>query len=293
MHSGDSACALPPQSLRDEAVATIATIVERIAEELGVVGLINVQFAVKGDEVYVIEANPRASRTVPFVAKATGVALAKVAVRTMLGHSLALMRDSGLIPATTPRPTYVSAKEAVLPFNRFPSVDTVRGRDALDGRSDGNRGELRHRLREGAARRRHQAAHAGNGVSLPGRSRQGAGTRSRPTVARAGLHSGGHRRHRHLPRITRRGRGHARRQGGSARRRARRGRTHCAGSGSTRDLHPSGRGARADGAHIRGACVVPQVPCLTTVAAGLAAALGMAETKQHGWRVRSLQELHE
>ena len=91
------------------------------------VGLINVQYAVKNDEVFVLEANPRASRTVPFVAKATGVAVAQVAVRVMMGHSLASMRREGTVPNATPVPTYVSVKEAVLPFSRFPGVDTVLG----------------------------------------------------------------------------------------------------------------------------------------------------------------------
>ncbi len=125
IHSGDSACALPPQNLSPDAVSTIEDYTCRIAEALDVRGLINVQFAVSDGSVYVIEANPRASRTVPFVAKATGVPLAMVASRVMLGATLAQLRSEGLVrpPATG----HVSVKEAVLPFNRFPEVDTTLG----------------------------------------------------------------------------------------------------------------------------------------------------------------------
>ncbi len=125
IHSGDSACALPPQTLSSAALSTIEQHVHKIATALDVRGLINVQFAVADGVVYVIEANPRASRTVPFVAKATGVPLAMVASRVMLGATLAELRTEGLLrpPATG----HVSVKEAVLPFNRFPEVDTTLG----------------------------------------------------------------------------------------------------------------------------------------------------------------------
>ena len=125
IHSGDSACALPPQNLSAAAQVTIADHVRKIADALDVRGLINVQFAVADDKVYVIEANPRASRTVPFVAKATGVPLAMVASRVMLGATLAELRNEGLLRA--PAGGHVSVKEAVLPFSRFPEVDTTLG----------------------------------------------------------------------------------------------------------------------------------------------------------------------
>ncbi len=126
VHSGDSACAIPPQTLPSWVVEVISEYTTSIAHALDVRGLINVQFAVLGTTVYVIEANPRASRTVPFVAKATGVPLAKVASRVMLGASLADLRTEGLL---TPPVSggHVSVKEAVLPFNRFPEVDTALG----------------------------------------------------------------------------------------------------------------------------------------------------------------------
>jgi carbamoyl-phosphate synthase large subunit len=121
VHSGDSACVIPPMSLGEQMLEEIRATTERIALELGVVGLINIQYAVAGGELYVIEANPRASRTVPFVSKATGTPLAKVATRLLLGEQLA-DQDLG-----APPDGFVSVKEAVLPFARFAGVDSVLG----------------------------------------------------------------------------------------------------------------------------------------------------------------------
>jgi carbamoyl-phosphate synthase large subunit len=126
VHSGDSACAIPPQTLPGWVVEVIESYAKVIAAALDVRGLLNVQFAVAGTTVYVIEANPRASRTVPFVAKATGVQLAKVASRVMLGATLAELRTEGVLVAPV-NFGHVSVKEAVLPFNRFPEVDTALG----------------------------------------------------------------------------------------------------------------------------------------------------------------------
>ena len=125
VHSGDSACAIPPQTLPSWVVEVIEAYAASIAKRLDVRGLINVQFAVAGTTVYVIEANPRASRTVPFVAKATGVPLAKIATRVMLGATLAELRTEGLLQP--PIGGHVSVKEAVLPFSRFPEVDPALG----------------------------------------------------------------------------------------------------------------------------------------------------------------------
>ena len=126
VHSGDSACAIPPQNLPSWVVEVIEAYTRSIAAALDVRGLINVQYAVSGTTVHVIEANPRASRTVPFVAKATGVALAKVATRVMLGATLAELRDEGVLVAPSDH-GHVAIKEAVLPFSRFPEVDTALG----------------------------------------------------------------------------------------------------------------------------------------------------------------------
>lgn len=126
VHSGDSACTLPPQSLSKETVERIEAHVEAIANELGVIGLLNVQFAVKSDQIFVIEANPRASRTVPFVAKATGVPLAKLAALLMVGKTLGeLAEEKMFVPPL--RLGHVAVKEAVLPFSRFPLADTLLG----------------------------------------------------------------------------------------------------------------------------------------------------------------------
>jgi carbamoyl-phosphate synthase large subunit len=121
VHSGDSACVIPPMSLGEEMLEEIRATTERIALELGVIGLINIQYAVAGGELFVIEANPRASRTVPFVSKAIGAPLAKIACRLMLGESVADQR----LPRETP--AHVSVKEAVLPFARFVGADAVLG----------------------------------------------------------------------------------------------------------------------------------------------------------------------
>src|SRR5919106_903392 len=129
VHSGDSACAIPPPTLTPPVVATIETYTRALANALDVRGLLNVQYAVKGDDVFVLEANPRASRTVPFVSKATGAPLAKLAARVMLGATLADLRAEGM---RVPTPGggnggHVAVKEAVLPFDRFPEVDTILG----------------------------------------------------------------------------------------------------------------------------------------------------------------------
>jgi carbamoyl-phosphate synthase large subunit len=122
IHSGDSACSLPPHSLPAEAVAEIERQSIALAKELGVVGLMNVQFAIQNQDIYILEVNPRASRTVPFVGKATGLPLAKAGALCMVGKSLA---EAGALGAQRPR--HMSVKEAVFPFARFRGVDTVLG----------------------------------------------------------------------------------------------------------------------------------------------------------------------
>ncbi|MBE9556526.1 MAG: ATP-grasp domain-containing protein, partial [Proteobacteria bacterium] len=124
IHSGDSACSLPPYSLRDDVIAEIRRQTEAMAHALGVVGLMNVQYAVKDGDIYVLEVNPRASRTVPFVAKATGIPIAKIAARIMAGEKLA---NFGIDQPGPPKLDHVAVKEAVFPFARFPGVDVVLG----------------------------------------------------------------------------------------------------------------------------------------------------------------------
>ncbi len=122
VHSGDSACSLPPYEVRDPILDLVRDQARRLALALGVVGLMNVQFAVRGRTVYVLEVNPRASRTIPFVSKATGVPLAKLAARVMVGERLA---DLGLVEE--PTLNHVAVKEVVFPFARFPGNDTLLG----------------------------------------------------------------------------------------------------------------------------------------------------------------------
>ncbi len=122
IHSGDSACSLPPYSLSPSMITELKAETEALAKALGVIGLMNVQYAIKNDTIYVLEVNPRASRTVPFVAKATGVAVAKIGARVMAGAKLASFNldDESIAP-------HVAVKEAVFPFARFPNVDTILG----------------------------------------------------------------------------------------------------------------------------------------------------------------------
>jgi carbamoyl-phosphate synthase large subunit len=137
IHSGDSACALPPITLGAREIERIREATEAIARGVGVLGLINIQFALGSDVLYVLEANPRASRTVPFVSKATATPLAKAAARVMMGDSIKSLRDEGMLPAegdggNLPAEAPIAVKEAVMPFNRFrrpdgKSVDTVLG----------------------------------------------------------------------------------------------------------------------------------------------------------------------
>ncbi|MBT8199132.1 MAG: carbamoyl-phosphate synthase large subunit [Acidimicrobiia bacterium] len=127
VHSGDSACVVPPPTISDEAQKLMRMYTHDLAAGLDVRGLINIQFAVRGDEVVVLEANPRGSRTVPFISKATGVPLAKVAARVMMGSSLEELRIEGLLRDAPTDLGFVAVKEAVLPWNRFPGEDSVLG----------------------------------------------------------------------------------------------------------------------------------------------------------------------
>ena len=293
VHSGDSACALPPQTLSDAVLATLHAYTKKIAEALGVVGLINVQYAVKDEEVYVLEANPRASRTVPFVAKATGVALAQVAVRVMMGQTLRELIDLGVVPAATPVPAYVSVKEAVLPFNRFPGVDTVLGPEMRSTGEVMGVGES-----FGIAFAKAQLA---AGTRLPDHGQVFMSLADRDKVqglelARlledlgftlaATVGTAGYLRAHGVEVATLVGKVGLAEMGVDA--------VSMIAAGEVQLVvnTPSGSGARADGALIRGACVVHAVSCLTTISAGFAAAKGIADTRSRGWRVASLQELH-
>ncbi|MFA6091868.1 MAG: carbamoyl-phosphate synthase large subunit [Elusimicrobiota bacterium] len=127
IHSGDSACTLPPHSLTPSQIERMLDYTRRLARGLRVVGLLNVQFAVKDDAVYVLEANPRASRTVPFLSKATGIPLAKLAALSMVGRKLKTMLPKPLRGQQIPKLPYAATKEVIFPFNRFPGVDPTLG----------------------------------------------------------------------------------------------------------------------------------------------------------------------
>ena len=264
--------------------------VRAIADALDVRGLCNVQFAVKDDQAYVIEANPRASRTVPFVAKATGVPVAMVAARVMVGATLAELAEEGLLSA--PITGHVSVKEAVLPFNRFPGVDTLLGPEM---RSTGEVMGIDRTF--GLAFAKSQIA-AGNRLPTEGTVFLSLADRDKS----AGLDA--------------------------ARQFSVLGFDLAATSGTAAALEaagipvstvvakvgdpegedavaliaggkvqlvvntPRGRGPRADGIHIRATSLLHQVPCLTTVAAARAAAAGIADWIKHPLSVRSLQEYH-
>jgi carbamoyl-phosphate synthase large subunit len=122
IHSGDSACVLPPHTLKPEVCAQIKESTRALAKELGVIGLMNIQYAVKNERIYVLEVNPRASRTIPFISKATGIPLAKLATKVMLGKSL---KEMGL--TSEKEITHMAIKESVFPFDRFPGVDILLG----------------------------------------------------------------------------------------------------------------------------------------------------------------------
>ena len=201
IHSGDSACALPPITLGRADIARIREATEAIADGVGVRGLLNVQFALAGDVLYVLEANPRASRTVPFVAKATAVPLAKAAARVMLGASIAELRGGGN-PAGRRR-RGPAARRADLREGSRPAVEPLQRRrhrarpgDEVDRRGDGGRRGLRHRVREvpgGGVRR---AADEGTGVRLGRQPRQAASDLPGEAARRPRLRGACDRRHR-------------------------------------------------------------------------------------------------
>jgi carbamoyl-phosphate synthase large subunit len=295
VHSGDSACAIPPPTLPSHVVNVIEGYTKSIAEALDVRGLLNVQYAVKDGDVYVIEANPRASRTVPFVAKATGVPLAKVAARVMAGATLADLRDEGLL-----RPPvmggHVSVKEAVLPFNRFPDVDTLLGPEM---RSTGEVMGIDTTF--GLAFAKSQIA-AGDKLPEGGGVFLSLADRDKP----AGLIAAKRFAELGFTLIATEGTGAYLEEHGLSVETVvdKVGEEHQHGRPSAVDLiaagkvdlvinTPRGSGPRADGRYIRNAAAVHRIPCITTVSAGVAAANGMADWAAHELKVRTLQEFHD
>ena len=167
IHSGDSACAIPPVTIAPKHVRTIEEHAAKIAKDFQVKGILNVQFAICDDEVYIIEANPRASRTVPIVSKVTGISMARHATEIMLGKKL---KDLGLKPRAC---RFIGVKEAVFPFNHVPGSGPRPGAgNARHGGSHGHCGQLRHGLLQGPGSRRLHPAHLRQGARHRLRPRQ-------------------------------------------------------------------------------------------------------------------------
>ena len=192
VHSGDSSCVLPATSLSEETLATIRTYTEQLARALNVIGLMNIQYAVKDGTVYVLEVNPRASRTVPYVGKATGVPLPKIAVGLMLGKKI-----SGFYGRHGRSPSAAVLREvAGVPVQQVPGRGSVAGAgDALDGRSDGRGREFRRGVRQGAIERGDAAAGQGPRVLHGERSRQAGGGGAGEAADGARLRDHGHARY--------------------------------------------------------------------------------------------------
>jgi carbamoyl-phosphate synthase large subunit len=284
VHSGDSACVLPPMSLGAEMLERIDSTTRQIALELGVVGLINIQYAVYGGELYVIEANPRASRTVPFVSKAIGAPLAKIACRLMLGERLA-DQDLPAMPSG-----HVSVKEAVLPFSRFAGADTVLGPEMK------STGEVM-----GVAKDFPEAfgkAQAAAGVELPTSGTVFITVTDVDKPAATGLATLLHGLGFEIIAT-----------GGTAQAISRMGipveTINKLADGSPHVVDyvergevdlvintPTGFGARSDGYEIRNAATRKGIPCITTMTGASAAARAISAHQSAGSDVLSLQQLH-
>jgi carbamoyl-phosphate synthase large subunit len=285
VHSGDSACSLPPYSITEEQVLEIRKQARALARELGVVGLMNVQFAIQKGKIYILEVNPRASRTVPFVSKAIGVPLAKLAAKVMAGKKLV---DLGFTEEVTP--THVSVKEAVLPFIKFPGVDTILGPEM---KSTGEVMGIDHDF--GSAFAKAQLA-AGmrlpqsgalfvsvrdedkEGILDPVRVLQGLGFRINATAGTAAYLRDRGVEVETVLKVTE-------------------GRPHAADliTNGKIDLvinTPLGARSKADSYYIRRAALVYGVPYVTTLAAARAVARGIDSLVREQMSVKSLQEHH-
>jgi carbamoyl-phosphate synthase large subunit len=287
IHSGDSAQVLPPHSLGPEMLAELREHTEGIALGLGTVGLINIQYAIHNGRVYVIEANPRASRTIPFVSKAVGVPLAKIACRLMLGERIA---DLGL-PEDPMDSGYVAVKEAVLPFDRFKDADAILGPEM---RSTGEVMGIAEDFPTAFAK-----AQAAAGASLP---LDGTVFLSVTDSDKAAVHGIASMLHDLGFRIVATaGTTQAIRSMGvpcESLNKVGEGSPHVVDWIERGDVDlivntPTGSGARSDGWEIRRAAVARGVPCITTLSGGFAAARAIAVARQRGAaEVLALQEIH-
>ncbi|MFI7069720.1 carbamoyl-phosphate synthase large subunit [Micromonospora sediminicola] len=304
IHSGDSSCALPPITLAGSHLTQVRRYTEEIARGVGVRGLLNVQYALQGDTLYVLEANPRASRTVPFVSKATAVPLAKAAARIALGATIAQLRAEGLLPptgdgGTMPADAPIAVKEAVLPFKRF-RTPAGKGIDVLLGPEMRSTGEVMGiDTGFGRAFAKSQAAAYGSlptagkiFVSVANRDKRGmifpikrladlgfeivATTGTAEVLRRHGIACEQIRKH------------------------------YESGEGAdavslilggdvalvVNTPQGSGASARSDGYEIRSAAVTADIPCVTTVPGAAAAVMGIEARINGDLQVRPLQDLH-
>jgi carbamoyl-phosphate synthase large subunit len=284
IHSGDSACALPPHTLGEDMLAQIRAQTEGIARALHVVGLLNVQFAIRDDVLYVIEANPRASRTVPFVSKAIGLPVAKLACRVLLGERLADLE----LPADTTN-GHVCVKEVVLPFDRFAGADSLLGPEM---RSTGEVMGIAHDFPTAFAK-----AQAAAGAQLPSHGRAfitvADGDKPAATGIATILHDLG------FEIIATRGTARAIRRMGipvETINKIGEGPPHVVDWIERGEVDlvintPIGTGARVDGYEIRAAAIARGIPCITTMAGGMAAARAITAARRREPQVISLQEI--
>ena len=285
IHSGDSACVLPPHALGEEMLTLIREQTAGIALALGVVGLLNVQFAIAGDDLFVLEANPRASRTVPFVSKAIGLPVAKLACRVLLGERIA---DLELPEDTTNG--HVCVKEVVLPFGRF------AGSDALLGPEMRSTGEVMGIARDFPTAFAKAQAAAGSTLPLAGTVfiTVADGDKPAATGIATQLHDLGFRI------IATHGTALALRRMGipvEAINKIGEGSPHVVDWIERQEVDlvintPVGTGARTDGYEIRSAAIARGIPCITTMAGGVAAARAIAAAQRGEPEVLSLQEIH-
>ncbi len=285
VHSGDSACSLPPYSLEDDVVSEIIRQTKMIAKELNVVGLMNVQFALKDDEIYILEVNPRASRTVPFVSKAIGVPLARIATKVMVGRKLSeLGFDKEIIPS------HICVKEAVFPFIKFPGVDTLLGPEM---KSTGEVMGIDTSFEMAFAKS--QIA-AGNSLPMGGKAFISVRDEDKPgilksarTLAEAGFRI-----------VATRGTAKFLRENGLEAEevfKITEGRPHVADLIKSGEIAlvintPLGAKSKADSYYIRRTALIYGVPYFTTIAAAKAAALAISRMKREEFKVKSIQEFH-
>jgi carbamoyl-phosphate synthase large subunit len=285
IHSGDSACVLPPHGLGEEMLEQIRAQTEGIALALGVVGLLNVQFAIHGETLYVLEANPRASRTVPFVSKAIGVPIAKLACRLMVGERIADLE----LPRDT-RNGHVCVKEVVLPFDRFAGADALLGPEM---RSTGEVMGIAADFPTAFAK-----AQAAAGAKLPMAGTVFITVTDGDKPAATGVACMLHDLSFKI--VATRGTAQAIRRMGIPVETI-----NKLGEGSPHVVDwiergnvdlvintPVGTGARVDGYEIRTAAVARHIPCITTMAGGMAAARAIAAARRGAPEVLSLQDIH-